>query len=182
MNQQIDLRNILKNNFSDAELTDFGNTSLNFPTSNRDIETESVNSEKNSIASSTRDIHEIFQDFQNIPTTVDNMAQMTGLDFMNLASRAINNNYDGNPLSLESFINSVELLSDICHDAIKETFFRIVKSKLEGRAVECRKGAPNVTTVDHIIETTALKAQIKPNNSKVIAGRMLALFLNRQNN
>lgn len=119
------------------------------------------------------DINEVLRDFQNIPIAADNMAQMTSLDFMNLASKSINRNYDGNPLALDAFINSIELLSEFCHDAIKGTFFRFVKSKLEGKAFECIKGDSSITTVDAIV--AALQAQIKPDNSKVIEGRMLAL-------
>lgn len=117
--EQIDLKAILRKNFTEAELTEYGNTSLNFPTPNRDIETESANSETNSVAGSSIDINEIFQDFQNIPTTANDMAPMMGLEFMNLASKSINRNYNGDPLALDAHINSVELLAEFSHDAIK---------------------------------------------------------------
>lgn len=86
-------------------------------------------------------------------------------------AKTINRNYAGDPLALNAFINSVELLSDFATEALKPIFVRFIKSKLEGKAHECIP--PDADSSDVIIES--LKAQIKPDNSKVIAGRMLAL-------
>lgn len=99
--------------------------------------------------------------------------QMTNLEFLNLASKYINKNYAGDPLALNSFINSLELLNDFATDALQPTLFRFVKSKLDGKALEAIQGNPDINSVQKIIDS--LKAQIRPVNSKVVAGRMLAL-------
>lgn len=171
LNEQINLRDISKNNFTEVELTEYGNTSLNFPSnSNQDIDTQSLRSETCSNAGSLSDLN----NFGNIP--VSNMAnQMTRLEFLNLASKTISRNYDGDPLALQAFINSLQLLEDFATDDLKPIFCRFIKSKLEKRAKECVPA--DADTVQDII--TALKNGIKPDNSKVIAGRILALRLDR---
>lgn len=93
------------------------------------------------------------------------------VDFIRLAAQTINRNYDGNPLGLAAFINSVELLSEISHDGVANIFLRFVKSKLVGKALESIP--PEPANVDEII--TALRQQIQPDSSKVVAGRLLAL-------
>lgn len=112
---------------------------------------------------------ELFYGFSEIfyPT----MANLTAPEFLRLAAQTINRNYDGNPLGLQAFINSVQLLSELSNNAVAAIFLRFVKSKLEGKALECVPADAN--TVDEII--TALNNQIKPDNSKVVAGKLLAL-------
>lgn len=83
----------------------------------------------------------------------------------------INRNYDGNPLCLNAFINSIELLKELSHDGLRAIFLRFIISKLEGKALESIPANP--ADVNEII--TALSRQIQPDNSKVVAGRLLAL-------
>lgn len=111
---------------------------------------------------------ETFYELENFFET--NMA-ITKLEFLSLASRTINHNYDGNPLGLEAFINSVELLKEFSNNDVATTFLRFVKSKLEGKALESISAQAD--SVDEII--AALRQQIQPDNSKVVAGRLLAL-------
>lgn len=96
---------------------------------------------------------------------------MTNIDFLGLASRTINRNYNGDPLALNAFTNSIDLLNDVCTDALKPLFVKFIKSKLEGKALECIP--TDATTVIQIKD--ALKERLKPDSSKVIAGRILAL-------
>lgn len=168
ISEQIELRTILRTNFSETELTQYGNSipDLNLPTNSRNTDTESLHSETGSTAGSLTDLLNI----ENIP--VSNMnPPMSRIDFLNLASKTINRNYDGDPLSLQAFINSIELLEDFADDNLQPTFCRFVKSKLDKRAMECVPATAN--TIQDIIG--ALKNGIKPDNSKVIAGRILAL-------
>lgn len=96
---------------------------------------------------------------------------MTNIEFLALASKTLNKNYDGNPLALSAFITSIELLKEVVPNNLGRMFTKFVESKLEGKA---RDSIPqNPANVDEIIE--ALKQQIKPDNSKVVAGRLLAL-------
>lgn len=79
--------------------------------------------------------------------------------------------YDGDPLELEAFINSVELVKELAGNNHGNLFLQLVKSKLTKKAIEAMpKDAVNV---DQIIN--GLKDNIKPDNSKVLAGRLLAL-------
>lgn len=100
-----------------------------------------------------------------------NTMAMTNVEFLAIAARTINRNYDGDPLALKAFTNSIRLLNDICTPALTAFYIRFIKSKLEGKALESIP--ENVATVEEIIN--ALENKIKPDNSKVIAGRMLAL-------
>lgn len=99
-----------------------------------------------------------------------NMA-MSSTDFLAIASRTINHNYDGNPLALQAFINSIEMLKEIVPANLEAFFAKFVKSKLEGKAEESIPDNPQ--NVDVII--ASLRQHIKPDNSKVVAGRLLAL-------
>lgn len=100
---------------------------------------------------------------------------LTKIEFLRVAAQTINRNYDGDPLALSAFTNSIELLSELATDALKPIFVKFIKSKLEGKALESI--SPDVNSVDDII--TTLRQQIKPDNSKVITGRMLALKIDR---
>lgn len=106
--------------------------------------------------------------------TENNIGQamaMTNTEFLALASRTLNKNYDGNPLALSAFINSIELLKEVVPNNLNRMFTKFVESKLEGKALDSIPQNPN--SVDEII--LALRTQIKPDNSKVVAGRLLAL-------
>lgn len=99
-----------------------------------------------------------------------NMAQLTAPEFLRLAENQINQKYFGDPLSLNSFIDSVNLLKQLVGPH-GELLIQFVVSKLDGKARECIPQVYN--SIDDIIN--ALKNSIKPESSKVIEGRMLAL-------
>lgn len=100
--------------------------------------------------------------------------QISEIEFMGLCARTVNHTYTGDPLALESFINSVKLLKRVVgpHGELLREF---VISKLAGRALEAIPRDAN--TVDLIFD--ALRNAIKPDSSKVIEGRMLALKIDR---
>lgn len=102
---------------------------------------------------------------------------MEASDFLRLCASQINKNYAGDPLGLDSFIDSIELLETMATTTeLKKILFSFIKTKLEGRAREYIVGT--VTTIDHI--KTQLKTTIKPDNSKVVEGRILNLKYNSQ--
>lgn len=111
---------------------------------------------------------DLFLNFENLFNS--NMA-LTPVEFIRIAAQTINRNYDGNPLGLDAFVNSVDLLKEVSNADVNAIFLRFVKSKLEGKALESIPAEP--ASVDEII--TALRRQIQPDNSKVVAGRLLAL-------
>lgn len=99
-----------------------------------------------------------------------NMA-MSSVDFLALAARTINHNFNGNPLGLSAFINSIEMLKEIVPANLEAFFAKFILSRLEGKAMECVP--EDAQHVDVII--ASLRQHIKPDNSKVVAGRLLAL-------
>lgn len=112
---------------------------------------------------------EYFENFKMAATTEEKIA------FIKSASQMINKSYGGDPLSLASFINSVKLLKSVTAANLNGTLLEFVKSRLEGKALECIPRDP--ANVDAIIE--ALERDIQPDNSKVVAGRLLALRADR---
>lgn len=125
-------------------------------------------------ASSTNSLNIPFEN-QNETNNINPIMAMTNVEFLALASKTLNKNYDGNPLALSAFITSIELLKEVVPNNLARMFTKFVESKLEGKAKDSVPQNPN--TVDEIIE--ALKQQIKPDNSKVVAGRLLALKSDR---
>lgn len=92
-------------------------------------------------------------------------------EFIGMCASIIRENYDGNPLSLEAFLDKIALIEELVEDNLVNTLISFIKSKLEGKA---REALPeNVTSINDI--KVALKAKIKPENSKVIAGKIAAL-------
>lgn len=97
---------------------------------------------------------------------------LSQVDFLRVAAHTLSKNFSGNPLELTAFINSIKLLKTIAEDGNHHDFLKqFVLTKLEGKALEAIPAQPQ--SVDAIIE--ALQAAIRPDNSKVIAGRMTAL-------
>lgn len=92
-------------------------------------------------------------------------------DFIALAHRTINYKYAGDPLALDSFIDAISLLETLCQPENKTLCIKFIMTKLEGEAREAIETDP--TEITEISE--ALKKNIKPESSKVIEGRILAL-------
>lgn len=121
------------------------------------------------------------------PDLVENLENLNNLfkmaeppsnaEFLRMAAATINKNYAGDPLALQSFIDSITLLQGLATTGGLQTFLvQFVKTKMEGKARECVTDEHN--TVNLIIER--LRGQIKPDSSRVVEGRMLALRLNGQ--
>lgn len=99
--------------------------------------------------------------------TGDNMVQ-SFLEFLTIATKLINYKYDGDPLSLKTFINKVELLELATEQANAAHLIKYVISCLEGKALESLPENP--VTLREIKD--ALAAKIKFDNSKVVEGRL----------
>lgn len=92
--------------------------------------------------------------------------------FLSFAAKQMNKTYSGDPLELKAFINSINLLKTLgaTHHEILITF---IMTKLTGKALESVPENPD--SIDAIIN--GLKANIKPDSSKVVEGKMMALKL-----
>lgn len=105
-----------------------------------------------------------------------NKLNMEKIDFLKFAGQQIKDKYGGDPLELESFINSIELVKGEM-ETHEQTYIKFLLTRIVGKALECIPKEPN--TVDEI--TNALKRYIKPDSSKIIEGKMLSLKANKNN-
>lgn len=104
--------------------------------------------------------------------------EISSSDFLKMASSHINKTFTGDPLGLNSFIDSINLLNSLAStNALKTLLLSFIKTKIDGKAREYISETD--TTIDLI--KTALISNIKPDNSKVVEGRMLSLRLNVTN-
>lgn len=113
--------------------------------------------------------------------SVNNNSQimvLSALEFLNLCARHINNSYGGEPGGLTPFLNTIKLLRSTyegrTHD---EALINFLMTKLTGKALNCVAAEP--ASVDEIV--TSLRNYIKPEGSKSIVGKMLALRADRNN-
>ncbi|XP_067622180.1 uncharacterized protein [Eurosta solidaginis] len=97
--------------------------------------------------------------------------------FISTCASIMRDNYSGDPLALGSFINKVELMEVFSTENLTPTFIAFLKSKLEGKA---REALPtHIESVSQIKE--ALCNEIRPDNSKVVAGKIAALRVTNNN-
>lgn len=104
-------------------------------------------------------------------TENDSKMPQQAKDFIALAHQMISYRYNGDPLSLDSFLDAIALVKELCEDENLVIFRKFVMTRLEGVAREAIVTEP--VTVDDIVRQ--LKASIKTESSKVIEGRILAL-------
>lgn len=93
--------------------------------------------------------------------------------FVSLCASTLSKSYSGDPLSLQSFICGIELLETLADDNV-DLLTAFIKTRLDGKALECipTEGA----TIANI--KSSLRASIKPESSKVVEGKILALRFN----
>lgn len=120
-------------------------------------------------------------DFQRLQQTQQNTRQidkmaLTRKELMRTAPQMVAK-YDGDPLLLTGFIDSVKLLAEMVDDEHKPVFTKFVMTRLEGLAREAVDDNPE--NINEIIQQ--LEANIKVDSSKVIEGRMLALRTDKMN-
>lgn len=101
----------------------------------------------------------------------------TPKDLITMAHHLINYRYSGDPLALDSFIDAIDVLKDLCENQNKAIMLKFLMSKLDGKAREAITITPE--TPDDII--SQLRSTIKTESSKVIEGRILALRADKTN-
>lgn len=110
----------------------------------------------------------IQEDSENI-----NMADEARNKFITLCAQTLNNKYGGDPLGLSTFLNGIEFLELLAGDNIN-ILVSFIKTRLEGKALEAIP-SQNLTIANI---KSSLKETIKPDSSKVVEGRILALKFN----
>lgn len=98
---------------------------------------------------------------------------MDKAQFLKLCGSQINYTYAGDPLTLESFLASIDLLKDVGANQLP-TLKLFILARLSGKAQESVRKNP--ASVDEIVED--LKKYIKPDDSKIIESRLQALRFN----
>lgn len=107
----------------------------------------------------------------------ENDMPQTKNKLMQIAASTINYKYDGDASKLDSFIDAIELLKEVCEEQNEAILLKFIMTKLEGKAREAIIKQPE--NCDDIINQ--LKAVIKAESSKVVEGRMLALRADKTN-
>lgn len=168
---KIDINKIIEESIDDS--ADSSSSTVDDSTKQKELNEQAQNSAKtnNSINKiSTADNKS--DDPNNTPT----MPQ-SKLDFLQACHAAIDYKYDGDPSGLETFVDAIDLLSEVVEEANKPTLLKFIMTRLEGKAREAI-----ITTPKEPAEiTTQLKKAIKTESSKVIQGKMLALRAERTN-
>lgn len=100
--------------------------------------------------------------------------EMSRIDFIRFAAQTISRNFAGDPLALNAFINAIKLVKTISNGRFDDLLKSFILTKLEGKALEC---VNQEGTIDGFMND--LKETIEPDNSKVVAGRMLSMKLGK---
>lgn len=108
----------------------------------------------------------------------DSHDEISVINFYNLCARTFTETYSGDPLALKPFINQINMVQRMCqnegHEAILKDF---IMSHVKGLASDILPADPD--SVDTIKKT--LLAKIKPENSKVVRGKLMALKADKNN-
>lgn len=100
------------------------------------------------------------------------MAEPTNIEFLRLCGETIPNHYSGDPLQLQAFINAIDLLETIATTpALVELLVRFIKTRLTASAIE----KLIETDITIALIKNRLKISLKPENDKIIKGKMAAL-------
>lgn len=98
---------------------------------------------------------------------------ITTVEFLRLCAETIPTAFNGDPLHLPPFIKSIELLSGVAADtaACIPLLLAFIKTRLSAKALEhLQESDDSVAKI-----TTKLTNSIKPENDKIIRGKMAAL-------
>ncbi|KAI8116606.1 hypothetical protein CVS40_11350 [Lucilia cuprina] len=110
-----------------------------------------------------------------------NSLEMASIDektkFISMCSNIIRENYDGNPLTLNSFLDKISLIEELTAPNLNICLISFIKSKLDGKAREVLP--ENILSIEEI--KNSLRSKIKPDSSKVVAGRIASLNVRNNN-
>lgn len=103
---------------------------------------------------------------------------VSDIDFYNLCARTFSDVYAGDPLALRPFIHQIVMVQNRCQTYEHENILRdFIMAHVKGIAADFLPIEP--VSVDEIKQI--LLDKIKPENSKVVKGRMMALKADRNN-
>ncbi|XP_031639262.1 hybrid signal transduction histidine kinase E-like [Contarinia nasturtii] len=167
--------------FSDTENNSNPNTQPSGSNSDTSTVTNNSNSDTQPSGSSSTTPtvnHNSISNQQPQQITHNNMV-MEKVAYMSLIAANIRHSYNGDPLKLQPFLASIDLMKEMAEENVSllRVLTKFVLSKLEGYAAEVVP--PNATSIDIIVDT--LKDKIHPEGSKVVEGNMMALRVEKGN-
>lgn len=121
---------------------------------NKYIKTDTESDSKHSELEITRDNKSCGKVSKNTTgkSKIAPVTEMATLDqkksFVSMCANIIRDNYNGNPLALESFLDKVSLIQELTDENMTSTFISFLKSKLEGKARDLLPATVN--SVDEI--------------------------------
>lgn len=160
---------------------DDANESLDFD-DNLDVGNETVkpsNSEaEQSDLSKNLSKENLVDNLNNLEETEVNMVAPEADVFLTMCTRHINRHFSGDPLERNAFIKSIQLLQTIAvSEGNKKILSNFIHTRLSGKASEwVDEDCEDVNTI-----IKAIKDNCKAENSKVVAGRLMALKADRNN-
>lgn len=117
------------------------------------------------------DLNDFFQQFE---------MSISVMEFVKLCGETIPNAFTGDPLHLQAFLASIDLLNSIASSATNATdlapkLVSFLRTRMHAKVVE------NLTPEDNTIDAIKARLQgtIKPENEKIIRGKMAALKSDR---
>lgn len=99
-------------------------------------------------------------------------------EFLRAAAQQLSRTYNGDPFGLQAFLKSIKLLQTLSGPTHIDMLKDFIMTRLDSKAAENVPTEPE--NIEQIIES--LKKSIKPDSSKVIAGKMMALKSDKSSN
>lgn len=107
-------------------------------------------------------------------TQTDKMPQSKE-DVIKLCAPTLNYKFSGEYTKLASFVNDITMLNEVVEDTNKDFFLKILKARLEGKAIEAIND--NVRDFDSFVKE--VEAVSQPDSSEVVEGKLLALRIDK---
>lgn len=99
-------------------------------------------------------------------------------EFLRAAAQQLPKTFNGDPLGLQAFLKSIKLLQTVAGTEHVDLLRDFIMTRLDSKASESVPVEPQ--SIEEIIES--LKKSIKPDSSKVVAGKMIALKSEKSTN
>lgn len=108
----------------------------------------------------------------------DYVDQISELNFYNLCARTFTESYAGDPLALKPFLNKITMVHRMCQNDGHEAILKdSIMAHVKGLAADVLPA--DAESIESIKST--LLDKIKPENSKVVKSKLMALKADRNN-
>lgn len=150
----------------------------NFETHSRANTNVRPNVLRNASRNANYDVHDWNYSQNSQGDDNDDVDQISELNFYNLCARTFTETYAGDPLALRPFINKINMVHRMCqHEGHEAILKDSIMAHVKGLAADVLPADPE--SIEAIKKT--LLEKIKPENSKVVKGKLMALKADRNN-